>query len=55
MSKVKILVLMLLLSSVIGSAACSHGASIEDTAWVMESYGEKENLKGLIADTEINV
>ena len=55
MKKVKILALMLLLSSAIGLAACSPGISIEDTAWVLESYGEKENLKGLIADTEITI
>ncbi len=55
MNKVKILALMLLLSSVIGLAACSTGASIEDTIWKLESYGEKGNLQTVIQDTEITI
>lgn len=50
--KMKILV-MLLLSSMIGLASCSYGSSIEDTDWVLQSYGEFGNLKDVLADTEI--
>ena len=50
--KMKILV-MLLLSSMIGLASCSYGSSIEDTDWVLQSYGEPGNLKDVLTDTEI--
>ncbi|MBA7661614.1 hypothetical protein ES703_69634 [subsurface metagenome] len=50
--KMKILV-MLLLSSMIGLASCSYGSAIEDTDWVLQSYGEFGNLKDVLADTEI--
>ncbi len=50
--KMKILV-MLLLSSMIGLASCSYGSSIEDTDWVLQSYGEFGNLKDVLTDTEI--
>lgn len=53
MNKVRILLVALLLTSVIGLVACNSGVSIEDTTWKLESYGEKGNLKGLIEDTEI--
>ena len=48
--------LSLLLIVVLGLIACSTGtgeAMLEDTAWVLESYGEPGNLKVVIADTEI--
>jgi heat shock protein HslJ len=48
--------LSLLLIVVPGLIACSTGtgeAMLEDTAWVLESYGEPGNLKAVIADTEI--
>ncbi|HEX75200.1 MAG TPA: META domain-containing protein [Dehalococcoidia bacterium] len=48
--------LSLLLIVVLGLIACSIGtgeAMLEDTAWVLESYGELGNLKAVIADTEI--
>ncbi len=48
--------LSLLLIVVLGLIACSTGtgeAMLEDTAWVLESYGEPGNLKAIIADTEI--
>ncbi|MFC2013846.1 META domain-containing protein [Chloroflexota bacterium] len=51
--KVKILAIVLLLSSIIGLAACGSGASIADTMWKLESYGEKGNLQTVIQDTEI--
>ncbi len=50
--KMKILV-MLLLSSMIGLASCSYGSSIEDTDWVLQSYGEFGNLKDVLTDTRI--
>lgn len=50
--KMKILV-MLLLSSMIGLASCSYGSSIEDTDWVLQSYGEFGNLKDVLTDMEI--
>ena len=50
--KMKILV-MFLLSSMIGLASCSYGSSIEDTDWVLQSYGEFGNLKDVLTDTEI--
>ena len=42
----------------LGAGACApltpaHGASLEDNKWVLESYGDADNLKGLIADTTI--
>ena len=53
MSKVKILLVLFLLSSVMSLVACGSGASIEDTTWKLESYGKKGNLQTLIEDTEI--
>ena len=53
MREVKFLLVALLVSLVIGLSACASGASIEDTTWKLESYGEKVNLKVLIEDTEI--
>ena len=50
--KMKILV-MLLLSSMIGLASCSYGSSIEDTDWVLQSYGDLGNLEDVLTDTEI--
>jgi heat shock protein HslJ len=41
---------------VFGLIACNTGtgdAMLEDTRWVLESYGEPGNLKAVIADTEI--
>ena len=49
-------ILSLLLILVPGLFACSSGtgeAMLEDVAWVLESYGEPENLKTVIIDTEI--
>ncbi|MFC2122250.1 META domain-containing protein [Bacteroidota bacterium] len=53
--KVRFSAIMLLLSSIIGLAACGSGASIEDTIWKLESYGEKGNLQTAIQDTEITI
>ena len=46
----------LLLITVLGLIACSTGTvgtKLEDTVWVLVSYGEPRNLKTVIADTEI--
>ncbi len=53
--KVKMLAIILLLSSIIGLVACGSGASIEDTIWELESYGETGNLQTVIQDTEITI
>ena len=53
--KVKIPAIILLLISIIGLAVCGSGASIEDTIWKLESYGEKGNLQTVIQDTEITI
>ncbi|MFC1955921.1 META domain-containing protein [Chloroflexota bacterium] len=56
MNKVKILLAILLLTSVIGLVACRSEASIEDTAWRLELYDEKGDLKApLVEDTEITI
>ena len=52
----RILGMLLLLITVLGLIACSTGTGgnmLDDTLWVLESYGEPENLKAVIADTEI--
>ena len=53
--KIKILAIIFLLISIIGLAACGSGASIEDTIWELESYGETGNLQTVIQDTEITI
>jgi len=48
--------LSLLLIVVLGLIACGTGAGeamLEDTVWVLESYGGPGNLKAVLADTEI--
>lgn len=52
----RILGILSLLIVLLGLIACSTGtgeAMLEDTRWVLESYGEPGNLKAVIADTEI--
>jgi heat shock protein HslJ len=50
------IVLMIFLLGVVGAEACGpSGPPLEDTVWVLESYGDKGNLKGVIEDTEINI
>ena len=49
-------ILSMLLIIVLGLSACSTGtgkATLEDTTWILESYGEPGNLKTLMMDTEI--
>jgi heat shock protein HslJ len=54
MKSIKILLMVLLLSSIFSLTACgSDGATLEDTTWVLESYGEKGNLEAVLEDTEI--
>jgi heat shock protein HslJ len=46
----------LIFTSVIGLVACRSEASIEDTTWRLELYGEKGNLKApLVEETEITI
>ncbi len=49
-------ILSLLLISVLGLTACGPDTRdrLEDTRWILESYGEPANLKALITDTEIS-
>ena len=52
--KIKILVSIILLSSVIGLIACDYGTPIvEDVMWKLESYGEIGNLQSIIQDAKI--
>jgi heat shock protein HslJ len=47
--------MIFLLSSIFGLAACGSAEPIlEDTTWVLESYGERGNLQAVLEDTEIN-
>ena len=53
-----VVILSLLLIMVSGLIACNAGAGkamLDDTEWVLESYGEPGNLKAVIADTRITV
>ena len=62
----RVLVMLSLLSVVLGLIACGIGedntivndtgeAMLEDTVWVLESYGEAGNLKAMLADTDITI
>ena len=56
MMKRILVMLSLLLIVVLGLIACGTGAGeamLEDTVWVLESYGGPGNLKAVLADTEI--
>jgi len=54
MRKVKILLAVFLIGVVFGMVACgAAGPALEDTIWVMESYGEQGELQAVLADTEI--
>ena len=48
------LVAVLLMGSITGLAACGAEKSIEDTVWKLESYGETNDLKTVIQNTEIS-
>ncbi len=54
MKDISILLVTLLLSFVFGLAACGQaGPALEDTTWVLESYGERGNLQAVLGDTEV--
>ena len=54
MKTINILLLIVLLSSAFGLAACaSAGPALEEVTWVLESYGETGTLQTVLADTEI--
>jgi len=38
---------------VLSLAACGSGPALEDTEWVLESYGKPGNLQAVLEDTEI--
>jgi len=46
-------ILLMVLAVVAGACAKSSLAPLENTTWILESYGEPDNLKALIAGTEI--
>jgi heat shock protein HslJ len=52
--KNKALVLITLLITIaIGLLACGTTAALDDTAWVLESYGEPGNLQAVLEDTQV--
>jgi len=52
--KKTLIVIMLLVFTVIGLATCrAPDSMLEDTKWFLRSYGENDNLKAIIEDTEI--
>lgn len=48
-------VIALSLAIAISLVACVNDNALEDVAWVLESYGEPDNLKAVLEDTEITV
>jgi len=56
MKRFGFLLAVLLLASVLGLVACGSGASpIEDTTWVLESYGEPGMMKLPLPNIQITV
>ena len=47
--------LLILASGLFACSADTGEAMLEDTTWILESYGEPGNLKTIITDTEITV
>ncbi len=47
------LLIPLLLAIIISLVGCAKSVALEDTAWVLEAYGEQGNLKAVLADTEV--
>ena len=50
--KLKLFALILLAITVF-LVGCGKSISLEDTEWVLESYGTQGNLKAVLADTEV--
>ncbi|MFC1955003.1 META domain-containing protein [Chloroflexota bacterium] len=50
--KLKLFTLTILMVAVF-LAGCGNGVSLEDTEWVLESYGQQGNLETVLADTEV--
>lgn len=48
--QILMLLIFVISFSVLG---CGSTVKLEGTAWVLESYGERGNLKAVLADTEI--
>ena len=53
MKSLKLLLMVLPAGLVLSLAACGSGPSLEDTEWVLESYGKPGNLQAVLEDTEI--
>ncbi|MFC2059759.1 META domain-containing protein [Chloroflexota bacterium] len=56
--KLILLTMVLLLCAVLGLVACGSAGSepaLEGTTWRLESHGESENLKAVLADTKITI
>jgi heat shock protein HslJ len=52
----RFMVMMSLLWTVFGLVACGAGgggAALEDTTWLLQSYGEAGNLQAVLEDTEV--
>ena len=52
--KIGILVLLSVVTAII-LVACINTTTLEDVTWVLESYGEPDNLKTVLEDTEITI
>jgi heat shock protein HslJ len=52
--KIKIFTL-LVLAITISLFSCGKSVALEDTTWVLESYGAQGNMKAVLADTEVTV
>ena len=51
--KLKLLLALLALSIISLTACTTTAPAFEDIEWVLESYGEKGNLKPVLKDTEV--
>ena len=56
MKNIRTILVMLLFSCVGGLVACGQAdPPLQDTVWVLESYGEQGNFNTTLADTEVTV
>ena len=44
---------LIILAITLFLVGCGKSISLEDTEWVLESYGAQGNLKAVLADTEV--
>jgi len=53
-NKIPLLALLLLFTFILAACGTNNGESLlEDKVWVLKSYGEPDNLRGVLQDTEI--